>query len=383
MGKLRNIQALRFLAALSVVLFHCTYIFYDTLVIQRPLGWLHFTGIAGVDVFFVISGFIIFTVSERLDWSAPPSLVAAEFLTRRLARVYPIYWFYFLIFTTLTALGVAAAFQSGWNLDDWPINFLLLNRYNKQVPVAWTLVYEIFFYLCFSIALLFGRRNYRVALAVWLAAEVVITAANHVMPVSLLWGPWRWQVWSNPLVLEFAIGCLVGLIVQRGHIGYRALAGLLAIPFFMAGAYWASTHTAEGFGADDYRVITFGIGAGLLVYSLSALEIAGDLTAPSWMVRLGDASYSLYLCQALPLFTVRYVLDRLDLVQVLWGVPAVLLAITATILLSLVSYLLAERPMVTWLQAAISRYGRSLLRVSVVPVLASPCIEEQNRSRMP
>lgn len=361
MGKLRNLQALRFLAALAVICFHCTYIFYDTPVIQRPLGWLHFTGLAGLDVFFVISGFIIFTVSARIDWSPPAAGVAAVFFARRLVRVYPIYWVYFLIFSALALAGVAEPFHAPWNLDNWGYNAFLLSTYNRQVPVAWTLAYEMFFYLCFSLALLFGRANYRVALAVWLAAELVITTANHFMPETMLSGKWRWQVWSNPIVLEFAIGCFVAFLVQRGHVGYRFLAGLLAIPFFIAGGYWTA-HAGSGFGAGDYRVITFGIGAGLLVYSLCTLEIAGNFAAPSWMVRLGDASYSLYLCQELPLFTVRYVLDRLDLVQVLWGAPAVLLAITVTILLSLVSYRVAERPMVTWLQAAISRYGRNLSR---------------------
>jgi exopolysaccharide production protein ExoZ len=366
MGKLRNVQALRFLAALAVIFFHLTYIFYDTPVMQRPLGWLHFTGMAGVDVFFVISGFIIFTVSARIDWSVPPPGVAALFFARRLVRVYPIYWFFFLIFSALALAGIAEPFHAPWNLDNWQYNALLLSTYNRQIPVAWTLAYEMFFYLCFSITLLFGRANYRIALAMWLAAETVITIANHFMPETMLSGAWRWQVWSNPIVLEFAIGCVVAFVVQRGHVGYRYLAGLLAIPFFVAGGYWTA-HIGSGWGAGDFRVITFGLGAGLLVYSLCTMEIVGDFAAPAWMVRLGDASYSLYLCQELPLFTVRYVLDRLDMVQPLWGAPAVLLAVTVTVLLSLVSYRLAERPMVTWLQAAISRHGLSLLRANVFP----------------
>jgi peptidoglycan/LPS O-acetylase OafA/YrhL len=360
MGKLRNVQALRFLAALAVVFFHLTFIYYNTPVIEGPLRWLRHVGFAGVDVFFVISGFIIFTVSARLDWSAPPAAVAAEFFARRLVRVYPIYWFYFVIFTTLTALGVAAALRSEWNLDDLPTSFLLLNRYNKQMPVAWSLVYEMFFYLCVSVALLFGRRHYRKVLALWLSAEVIIGVANHFMSNETLWGPWRWQVFSNPLVIEFAIGCLVGFLVERGYLGYRTLAAVLAVAFFAAGGYWASTHTTPDFHADDYRPVTFGIGAGLLVYSACTLEIAGKFVAPAWMVRLGDASYSLYLCQALPLHAVRYALERLDMVQLWWGIPAVLLTVAVTILLALASFALLERPMVRWLQAAVSRKARNL-----------------------
>jgi exopolysaccharide production protein ExoZ len=360
MGKLRNVQALRFFAALAVIFFHLTYIFETTPVIQGPLYWLRYTGFAGVDVFFVISGFIIYTVSARLDWSAPPAAVAGEFFARRLVRVYPIYWIYFGIFAALAMLGAKSFFRAYWSFEDVELNFFLLNRNNKLVPVAWTLVYEMFFYLCFSVALLFGRRHYRKVLTLWLSAEVIIGVANHFMSNETLWGPWRWQVFSNPLVIEFAIGCLVGFLAERGYLRYRTLAAVLAIAFFAAGGYWASTHTTPDFHGDDYRPVTFGIGAGLLVYSLSALEIADRIVAPAWLVRLGDASYSLYLCQELALYGVRYLFERADLIQLGWGIPAILLTIVAAILLSLVSYALLERPMVTRLQAAISRKTRNL-----------------------
>ncbi len=379
MGKLRNVQALRFAAAFSVICFHLTYVFYDTAIMRR-LWWLNDVGFAGVDVFFVISGFIIVTVSSRLDWSAPPLTVASLFFARRLVRVYPIYWLYFAIFTGLTLLGVGEAFGANWTLANWRWNALLLSTYNEQVPVAWSLAYELFFYLCFAITLSFGRRYARTALVAWLAAETVVTAVNHFMPADVLAGVWRWQAWSNPLVVEFVIGCLVGLLVQRRVLRHPILAVLCAVPFFVAGGWWAATHARVGFGVHDYRVPTFGVGAALLLYAVIALEVTRRAVAPDWLVRLGDASYSLYLCQELPLFAVRWVLRQLGIVHALGGVPAVVLATSAAVVLSVVSYRFAERPIVTRLQAAI---GRAPARPVLPRVAALPTVDVVEERSVP
>ena len=157
MPRLRNIQAVRFAAALAVVLFHLTFLYHDVAA-MTALGWLRHVGWAGVDIFFVISGFIIYSVTARLDWSAGAPRIAAVFLARRIVRIYPIYWFYFAVFATFVAIGAPAVFRNGWNLDYWPEQLLLLRWMDhKLIPVAWRLTYEMFFYLCFAVTLLFGR----------------------------------------------------------------------------------------------------------------------------------------------------------------------------------------------------------------------------------
>src|SRR6185295_4385717 len=86
MPRLRNIQALRFAAAFAVVLFHLTFLYFDVAA-MAALSWLRHVGWAGVDIFFVISGFIIYSVTARLDWSAGAPRIAAVFLARRIVRI--------------------------------------------------------------------------------------------------------------------------------------------------------------------------------------------------------------------------------------------------------------------------------------------------------
>lgn len=180
-SKLRSIQALRFVAALAVIAFHLTYLLRDTPFIEaiRPIAR---SGYAGVDVFFVISGFIIFTVSTKIDWSQGARPAAFDFAFRRAARVYPLYWFCFLISTALIIAGAPHVIGSEWTLDNWTANAFLFSTFNKQVPVAWTLAYEIYFYSCFSVALLFGPRFYLPALCLWAAGSVVGIGLNCLLP---------------------------------------------------------------------------------------------------------------------------------------------------------------------------------------------------------
>jgi exopolysaccharide production protein ExoZ len=359
MRSFSNLQALRAGAALSVVLFHMTYAFFDIPAIAA-LNWARYVGWAGVDVFFVISGFIIYTVAARLDWSGGPIDVALRFLMRRLERIYPVYWFYFALCLILTIYGVPRIIGTHWTLADWPFNAVLLSLENKQVPVAWTLAYELFFYLCFALALTFGRARYRTVLALWFTVEALVTAANHFAAI-----PDRQSaLWANPLVMEFAMGCGIAVLIERGHVGLWRWAAALWVPFFVLGGLCSAYPIAT---TVDYRVVTFGIGAAFLVYALCAAEVDGRFKAPRWAVKLGDASYSLYLCQEITLFTTRYVLVELGLLQALWGIPALVLALAVTIATALASYRLIERPVIGSLQRLTSFKRRFSTRREPVP----------------
>jgi exopolysaccharide production protein ExoZ len=355
MRRIEQVQALRFVAALSVVVFHLTFLFYDVPSI-RYLAWARHVGWAGVDVFFVISGFIIYSVTQRIDWSMGVPRVTLMFLARRLMRIYPIYWFWFAVFAAFVAVGAPAAFHNHWDLENWVHRALLLQWLdNKLVPVAWTLTFEMFFYCIFAAALLFGRYN-RVVLVLWIAAEIVVSVTNHFLPGDAAPGSWRWAAWANPIVLEFAMGCGVATLVTSGFRRFSVVAGVAWLPLFFLGAYVSANNTAVGLGAVDFRVITFGLGSALLVYALCSWEVASGSMAPAWMVLLGDASYSLYLCQEAPLYVVRYAFEVAGAKQWLWGVPALLTAIAAVIAVGLASYRYLERPIMA---AAASGLGTS------------------------
>lgn len=332
-SRLQSIQALRFAAAFAVIAFHLTYWLWDTAVIAviRPIAG---AGNSGVDVFFVISGFVIFAVSRKIDWSQGAQAAAFDFAFRRAARIYPVYWFCFLISVTLIVTGAAQAVGSAWTLDNWRANALLLSIHNKQVPVAWTLAYEMYFYACFSAVLLFGPRFHLHALNLWVAGSVVAVALNYALPSGTAVGSWRMAVWSNPLVLEFVMGMVAAALIGRGYRRGAWPALIAAVPLFVLG------HLA----GESHRAVTFGPGAALIVYGLASLELQARLVDLRYVAWLGDASYSLYLWQEIPLYFTRFVFDQMGWRQVLGGVPALLAMIAACILVALLSYRFIERP---------------------------------------
>jgi exopolysaccharide production protein ExoZ len=339
-----NLQALRACAAISVVLFHMTFVFWN-IPGTAPGGWplfpMHFVGWAGVDVFFVISGFIIYTVSGRLHWTESNTRTAIEFLLRRVFRVYPIYWVFLLLYTLLVAVGAVAVWNTTWTWDYLGLDFLLVNRYNKQVPVAWSLVYEMLFYVVTSATLLFGRRHYRMILGAWIAVEGVLCTLNHFLP----FGTWRDSIWLNPLIIEFGLGCFVGYLVESETTGLWKATAVLWIPLFVAGGYLSAKYNMPGAG--DYRVPTFGLGAACLVYAICAAEMVGNV-APQWAIKIGNASYSIYLGQEFSLYSTRYIAFGVGVNTPFAGWVTLLGALLVAVGIGVVSYYLMERPLTTF-----------------------------------
>ena len=167
-----NVQFLRFIAAMLVVVYHATPHVRDA---GADPGWFfsfaEAAGFAGVDIFFVISGFIM---AHTTATSAGPA-DAWAFLRRRIARIYSGYWPFFLI-----ALGVfwwvnpvhlhEAALARSAVL--WPANVLL-------IAVSWTLVFEMVFYLLFTLLIAARLQQARLCLAALFAGIAAFAAWSH------------------------------------------------------------------------------------------------------------------------------------------------------------------------------------------------------------
>jgi len=158
---LQLIQVLRGIASLLVVLFHITGNFSETYH-QHWLGNIFLFGNSGVDIFFVLSGFII-TYSNRQYITKPTSII--KFLKKRAIRVFPIYWVVITFFIFLQII-FPTYYRTHYYLDIVNIlntYFLLLNH-NMVNGVSWTLTYELFFYLLFVIALSVPHKKYTLLL---------------------------------------------------------------------------------------------------------------------------------------------------------------------------------------------------------------------------
>lgn len=185
---IKNLQALRAFAALSVVYLHAA--------ITTPFA----VGNFGVDVFFVISGFIMSHVC-----ATDPS----RFIARRLARIVPLYWLTTLALFALAVVAPAIGKQTNAELPHL-IQSLLFIPYLKSpgqiMPIldpGWTLNYEMAFYAIVAIALWLGLRRYATAVAaVSVALGVLVLNACAPSSATALF-------YTNWIAVEFSLGVAV------------------------------------------------------------------------------------------------------------------------------------------------------------------------------
>ncbi|HEY3729885.1 MAG TPA: acyltransferase [Steroidobacteraceae bacterium] len=326
---LPNVQIMRFVAALMVLLGHLMHETVDHRVpFMAPL--LDKSGIewgSGVDIFFVISGFVMYYLShERFGQRGYP----AEFLSRRLVRVVPLYW----IFTSLMLLAVwllPAVIRHAGAARSFVVSSYLFypvaradGLVRPTLALGWTLEYEMFFYACFALALL-GRRS--VGVLGLVGGFLLLVIAGPALPREAT----PLVFWSNPVILEFLLGMLVAQLYLKGLrlsarlqwllIAAAILLMLLATPLKWERLFWA------------------GVPACLLV--------AGAVLGPCWKSRWlelgGDSSYSLYLSHP---FT-------LNLLALLWtwghlppsGAAYVLSGMIACVLVGVAIHRLIEAPL--------------------------------------
>ena len=329
---LPTVQALRALAALMVVLYH---------VESGINGWFAprvalpsaTAGAAGVDLFFLISGFIMVVTSRGLS--------AGEFMTRRLIRIVPLYWLSTFVF--LAAAFVLPQREGQDHSIAATLTSLLFIPYARPDgaiqplnPVGWTLNYEMFFYVLFALGLSFARNAMVRVVGTALVAIVLLGAlVRPDLPAAAT----LLRFWADPIVLEFLAGMAVARLYLSGfRIGAPAasLLALLAFATFILAAMSAEPH---GFG----RLVLWG-GPALLL--LLAAVLGPDLPLPRPVILLGDASYSLYLFHLPILLVFKQLGPRLALPWQDAATPWLVgLAITgAAILVALVAYLWFERP---------------------------------------
>ncbi|MEL6234613.1 MAG: acyltransferase [Pseudomonadota bacterium] len=278
-ARLGGLQALRGAAAAMVVLFHL-----EVFVLPHHLGLSLWDGLAmgyaGVEIFFVLSGFIMAHVhGHELGLPGAPG----RFLWRRAVRILPIYWL-----VLLAVLAGRAAL--GGPLPDGKTllaSALLLPVETPVLRIAWTLSFEALFYLVFALVIwrpAFGR----LLVAAWLTTVLAALALPHPgMPLT----PLSWLV--SPYLLLFALGVLAGRFWTRLPQGTAAaLVALGVLGFFGIGLGEALA------GLDltkPLRTLLYGGAAAAMIAGLAAIGRSARLRTPRLLVHLGDASYALYL----------------------------------------------------------------------------------------
>jgi exopolysaccharide production protein ExoZ len=274
------IQYLRGIAAVGVLAFHAC---------QRA-GLDFGVGAAGVDIFFVISGFIMWVVSARKAHGP------ADFLLRRAGRIAPLYWTVTLVVVALDLLRPSLFPNMVLSAPHVILSLLFLphrDPHGVTAPVivpGWTLSYEVFFYVVFALTLLLPQARRAWALTATMAALCLLGALTSGGPI--------WTTFTNPLVLEFAAGVWLGKAWTSGRLG-GPIAGWAAVAAGCAGLAAGALSGADVSGAA--RLYLWGAPAMLIVWGGLCLERAGRVGHLAPLKLLGDASYSIYLIHGLAL----------------------------------------------------------------------------------
>lgn len=256
-SRLRSIDVVRGLAACSVVLYHANGRFS--------------VGAAGVDFFFIVSGFVMV--------GAATGRTASEFLLARLWRVFPIYW------VALLPWIVWAAMREPISIGEMLRELLLWPHwFGTMAPLlflAWTLVFECLFYA--AAAATIRLRSAAIPILLFVLAAGAWGAG---LSSQLLWA-------GNPIILEFLFGVLIARLPKNETAGLCAAGAGMACFILVPGTTYAMEF--QHFGSALTRVLIWGVPAALIVYGLVSMERRLTGRAVGGLSFLGGASYSIYL----------------------------------------------------------------------------------------
>ncbi len=351
----------RGIAALFVVLFH----FRDYIngaYAQANIGEILFgPGVSGVDVFFVISGFIIVYSTKKNE-----KRNAVNFIIRRFFRIYPLLFLSVIMFTFVTPENFTPL-QIIKSLLPAHLDYSQESPYfgyNVYVP-AWTITYEIFFYSIFVTAMCASHR-YRAAiasltvLAMYLAVNLYFDGsinldAHHkvgLSGVSHLNG--LLYLASSPMMLEFVFGMLLAMI--HGAINEEIAAKLKS---FSSLYLWFSFGLLLTFWFSWWRFghgpLNFGLWAATIIPSILLYEKCHTIPLKKRLLFLGDISYSLYMTHIVVVYALGWYADVIPLYKSLNGFAKLFYVVTLCMTIAYVCHVVIERPMHKLSRALIKR----------------------------
>jgi exopolysaccharide production protein ExoZ len=335
-GKFVSVQAARGIAALLVAIYHGQHVAQVADGGVLPLGGFFAFGHAGVEFFFVLSGFIIFYI-HRSDLDKPTKL--AEYMRKRIYRIYPLFLF---VMVFVTAKFILKG-EFDW-LYFLKTVFLIPQPPYPMLIQSWTLVHEALFYLLFGVAIL-NLRVGCIALALWLAAFIFVTWARPDFDTGVVADSVATLV--SPYNFLFLIGIAVAWLAEKKPLSFpRAFALAGAIGFIATGL----AENNRVFEQSTFASVwLFGVTSGLMLLGLVSAEAAGSLRVGRVGELLGDLSYPLYLIHGAVISVTMSVLARSGATGLGW--LFLWISVLAACVAALLVNRLVERPVAAFLRS--------------------------------
>ncbi len=338
-AKIEPVQALRAVAALSIAILH---VLHEAIGLD-PSGTVErwhnaLPWDSGVDLFFVISGFVMVYASNDLFGrrNAP-----ALFITRRLIRIVPLYWAATTLFLLMALTTSDAVSETTGGIGNILMSYAFLPSRRPDggiqpiYSLGWTLNYEMFFYVVFAAFIWQLRHRALILVALTLAAAIAVHRLVPAEATALVF-------WTDPIMAEFLFGMVIAALASAG-IGwsFRVSAGLALVAVL-----WLVVGYVSGVGGS--RPVVVGLPMALLV---AAAVFGGALRLPRALPLLGDASFALYLVHPFSMRVVRLLWQGLHLTGPAAAVAYVAVALLLAVAASVAVHLLFERPVGGWLRA--------------------------------
>jgi exopolysaccharide production protein ExoZ len=335
--ELKTVQALRFLAAFTVVCLHSTFYTHERLDPDFPL---YHQGAHGVRLFFVISGLVMILSSARLAEQAHGWLV---FSIKRIVRIVPLYWLILSVKAAILLLTSGFALHTKFDPAFVAKSFFFIPAYNLDgeiMPlhgVGWTLNFEMFFYTLFALALLFRMPPTRTLGPVLILLALASNFRTTEWPVAL-------RFYCDPVVLDFLGGMVIARWIQRGFV-IPPIAAWIMVAAGLVGLFLP-------FPLPPLSEITYSLIITILsvitIMGAAALEPLVSTKLPRWLMLMGAASYALYLIHPIVAPSAPYAMAKL-------GIPLPLLSILASVVVAsifgTIIYLFVETPISNFLNS--------------------------------
>ncbi|MEJ8476292.1 acyltransferase family protein [Roseibium algae] len=333
-----QLQYARAIAALLVVYFHA--VLQAQNVFPNPVVSSAIFGETGVDLFFVLSGFVMWLTTANRKISP------INFYKRRIERIVPLYWAFTLL-TAAIALTVPSLLKSTvFDLPHLLASLFFLPWANPAVvnevfvaPVivpGWTLNYEMYFYLVFGVLLLLPvQRRIGALTAVLTIVFLLAQGAPAGSVISIFFG--------YSVIFEFLAGVILAHFYMRG----RLLPKAMAIPVALIG--FIVLITIDYLKLDLPRAIAGGIPSALVIYGLVSINFS-NLRELRFAHLLGDASYSLYITHIYVLAGARVIFRHLPFDWLKNEALFMLFCVTASVVFALLVHWCFEKPVANFLR---------------------------------